>query len=152
MPVNDRDLSALEHLAYRIREETYGCKPWDRQGTHVVFARELKGKHLATAIELVTTHAVDPEAKTPAAITRPFTPAPAATPRHTHPPKRRDECPNHPGQYATSCGGCAADRLAGPGYDEAEPAPTPPRTLTAGDPTTGAAACRAALHHPERTP
>lgn len=75
MAVTDLDVSALEHLAYRIREDTHGIKPWDRQGTHVIFVRELKGKHLLTAIETVVAHASDPEAKTPAAITRPFLPA-----------------------------------------------------------------------------
>lgn len=78
MAVTEQDISALQHLAYRIREDTHGLVPWDRQGTHVIFKRELLGKHLLTAIETVVAHASDPEAKTPAAITRPFLPKHAA--------------------------------------------------------------------------
>lgn len=31
----------------------------------------------------------------------------------TRPPKRSEECPTHPGQWATACNGCAADAKAG---------------------------------------
>lgn len=92
MAVNDRDVSALEHLAYRIREDTYGLKPWDRQGTHVIFARELTGRHLLTAIETVVAHASDPEAKTPAAITRPFLPNVPRTAPPSPQPGPDDRC------------------------------------------------------------
>jgi hypothetical protein len=92
MSINDRDLSALEHLAYRIREDTPGCKTWDREGCHVVFARELKGKHLLTALEIVTRHAADPEAKTPGSITRKF------LPETTKPAATTEKCPDHIGQ------------------------------------------------------
>lgn len=122
MSVTDLDVSALVHLAYRIREDTHGLKPWDRQGTHVIFTRELKGMHLPTAVEIVIRHASDPEAKTPAAITRPFLPAapPAHRLRKSGPPRKHEECPTHAGQYADNCGGCNADALAGD--DRPEPA------------------------------
>lgn len=85
MAVTDLDISALEHLAYRIRQDTHGLVPWDRHGTHVIFKRELLGKHLPSAIETVIAHASDPEAKTPAAITRAFTPKV----QHAAPPRQQ---------------------------------------------------------------
>ena len=33
-----------------------------------------------------------------------------------HPPKKPDECRQHPGEYAHACRACAAERKGGPGY------------------------------------
>lgn len=138
MTVNDQDVRALEHLAHRIREDTHGCKPWDRPGTVTVFARELKGKHLLTAIELVVAHAQDPDAKTPGSITRNFTPAPAAPRRGDIPPTRAEECPKHPGQFPPPyCGACATESIRA--YHD------PPTDPQPGDTEAGAQACRALL-------
>lgn len=121
MSATTQDVSALEHLAYRIREDTHGCKVWDRQGIHVIFQRELVGMHLMTAIEIVVGHAQDLEAKTPAAITRSFTPRSADRPKRGGPSKKTDECPEHPGQPRVPfCGGHRADELAAR-YEEDEP-------------------------------
>ncbi|HET7407347.1 MAG TPA: hypothetical protein VFJ21_09485 [Mycobacteriales bacterium] len=137
MPTTDQDARALTYLAKRLREETYGACRWDEAGIYAVIAK-LIGRNLPTVVEQVTRHASDPEAKTPGAINRPFLPdAPKAGP--LYPPKRGEDCPRHPGQWATSCGGCEADTRA-----DDEPA-TPPRAWDAGDPRTGIAACRAAL-------
>jgi hypothetical protein len=143
--VTTDDLALLERLAYRIRQDGHGMTPWDRHGTHVVFARELVGMHLPTALEIVTRNAADPEAKTPASITRKYLPTPVDPPkRGNHPPKKGDECPSHPGQWADSCGGCHADELARVYDGEASNAkPTP--GWTAGNAETGAQACRAAI-------
>lgn len=92
MSTTAADIGLLVDLAYRIREDTPGCKPWDRQGTHVIFTRELRNMHLLTALEIVTRHAADPEAKTPAAITRKFLPA------ATKPSATTEKCPEHFGQ------------------------------------------------------
>ena len=69
----ERDAQALAYLAKRLREETYGAGPWDDAGIWAVI-KPLVGRNLAIAIEQVTRHAADPEAKTPGAITRPFLP------------------------------------------------------------------------------
>lgn len=112
MPVEATDVPQFVSLAERLRRETHGCKVWDRQGADVVFARELVGMNFRTALELVIAHAGDPEAKTPAAITRPFKPEAPAPRKRVGPPRRDEECPTHPGQYADNCGGCRADQLA----------------------------------------
>jgi hypothetical protein len=148
MPLTDRDAQALTYLAMRLRQETHGAGPWDEHGTHAVVAK-LVGRNLAVSVEQVTRHAADPEAKTPGAIMRPFTPAAPTEHRDRPlPPKRGQDCPHHPGQHATNCGGCRADQLAGPGYDD-ERAAVPPRSWDPGDPATGAAACRAAMREVE---
>lgn len=69
-----QDARALAHIASRLREETVGCCTWDIEGTIPVFTRVLVGKNLQIATELVLAHATDPDAKTPGAITRKFTP------------------------------------------------------------------------------
>lgn len=69
------------------------------------------------------------------------------------PPKRGQDCPHHPGQWADRCGGCVADRN-GVGYDEDAPAPIPPRTWDAASDTTRTTAiaqARAALRQTEET-
>lgn len=111
MPVEAADIPQFVGLADRLRRETYGCKVWDKQGTDVIFARELVGMNFRTAIELVLAHSCDPDAKTPAAIKRPFTPTNSTPTKRTGPPKKAEECPDHPGQYADNCGGCNADAL-----------------------------------------
>lgn len=68
------DVAILTALALRIRQETYGAGPWDQHGTYTVFAEDLVGTNLLYATELVARHAADPDARTPAAIRRPFLP------------------------------------------------------------------------------
>lgn len=117
MTTNEQDARALAYLAARIRNETYGANKWDEPGIWVE-CKALIGQHLITAIERVTRHAADPDAKTPGAIRRPFLPQTTAHTPKQHPPKRDAECEHHPGQWATSCGGCASDRAT------STPAPT----------------------------
>lgn len=145
MPATDQDARALTHLAVRLRAETHGCARWDAEGTYVVIKAELVGKSLPYAVEAVLCHATDPEARTPGAIKRRFTPPrPSTEPQRMHPPRRGQDCPHHPGQWATSCGGCAADRAAADGPE------TPPRAWEPGDAAAGAAAVRAQIK-PMRT-
>lgn len=130
MSATDADVRALEHLAARIRQDTHGCAPWDRQGIHVIFQRELVGMHLLTALEIVVGHASDPDAKTPAAISRPFTPKPPARGSRGGPSKKTDECPEHPGQPKQPyCGGHRADELAS--RDEEPTGDVPPAATPA---------------------
>ncbi|RNL66268.1 hypothetical protein EFK50_01175 [Nocardioides marmoriginsengisoli] len=143
MAVNDRDISALVHLACRIREDTYGCGTWDRQGIHTVFTRELTGMHLMTAIEIVVAHASDPDAKTPAAITRPFLPKPATTV-----PKDPTRCRDHPDELAEPyCRVHKTEYAVGYGeHDGPPPDPDIPADLTPAD------KARAAAGYPTRQP
>jgi hypothetical protein len=80
MPVTDRDLQALTYLARRLRDETHGCKPWDDAGTFSVLKAALHGQNLLITCQRVIGHATDPDAKTPGAIKRPFTPEPTHAP------------------------------------------------------------------------
>jgi hypothetical protein len=117
MPVTQRDVDALTYLAGRIREETYGCGRWDGAGIHAQISK-LVGQNLGIAVERVVRNTADPQARTPAAILRPFVPDTAPGPIRQTPPKRAEECPKHPGQRAVNCGGCAADRNARRDDDE----------------------------------
>ena len=127
MPTTDQDARALTYLAKRLREETHGANRWDEAGIYAIVAK-LTGRNLALVVEQVTRHAADVDAKTPGAINRPFTPeAPKAN--RWEPPKAADQCPHHPGQWATSCGGCVADKHA------ADETPRPPAAVRPADPT-----------------
>jgi hypothetical protein len=123
-----QDARALVYLARRLRDVTYGCKQWDEGGTWAVFRDELIGQNLALSIERVLCHATDPEAKTPGAIRRPFTPPkPTEQPKRGGPPKAHtaEECPKHPGQWATGCATCATEDIRA-AYDDAPPSPDLP--------------------------
>jgi hypothetical protein len=80
MPTTDQDLRALTYLARRLRDETHGCAQWDEAGTFACLKAELAGQNLLIAVQRVIGHATDPEAKTPGAIKRPFTPEPTNAP------------------------------------------------------------------------
>ena len=129
MPTNDQDARALTYLACRLRNETPKAGKWDDAGTHAVIAK-LIGHNLATTIERVTRHAADPEAKTPGAINRPFTPdGPKAEIRF--PAKAGQDCRIHPGEHDDSCRSCAADRLAGDKSAPTTARPLPPERVKA---------------------
>jgi hypothetical protein len=113
MPTNDRDVQALTYLAARIRTETYGACDWDHAGINAVISR-FKGHDLAVTIERVTRHAADPEARTPGAMERSFTPA-APVPSRRHPVKAGvDECRLHVGEVAGACRLCVVDHIPHP--------------------------------------
>lgn len=80
MPTNDQDLRALTYLARRLRDDTHGCNQWDEAGTFACLKEALAGQNLHIACQRVLGHATDPEAKTPGAIKRPFTPEPTSEP------------------------------------------------------------------------
>ena len=140
MPTTKRDLQALHYLAQRLRAETYGAADWHDNGLAAVLAK-LEGHNLAITVERVTRHAGDAEARTPAAIERPFTPdPPTAAPRQPAKAGDGDECRAHPGEWATSCRACASDSLAGD-----DPRPIVRQKPPAEVSQRGAAACRSAL-------
>ncbi|MGH9088816.1 MAG: hypothetical protein ACRDYZ_12035 [Acidimicrobiales bacterium] len=137
MPTTAQDARALAYLVKRLRDETQGANSWNDAGIWAIVSK-LVGRNLAITVEQVTRHAADPEAKTPGAINRPFLPKQPSERRDRYvPPKRGEDCIRHPGQWAGSCGGCAADLAAG------EATWLRPK---AGDADVGITACRAALH------
>lgn len=112
MTTTTRDAQALTYLATRLRDETHGCGKWDQNGTYAVIS-ELVGMNLAETIRRVVAHALDPEARTPGAIKRPFVPKTTEDPKGPRfPAKPGEECRYHPGEHAHACRACAADRLA----------------------------------------
>lgn len=99
MPTNDQDARALTYLARRLRTETQGAGQWDEAGTWT-YVSKLIGANLAIAVERVTRHAADKEARTPAAIERPFVPDAQAAPSRPEPVPVHLRCrvcdkPNH---------------------------------------------------------
>jgi hypothetical protein len=118
---NDQDARALTYLARRLRTETHGCREWDDAGTYAKIS-ELTGQNLALTIERVLCHATDPEAKTPGAILRNFTPPRPSTrePEKRGNPHKADECRKHMGEWADACRCCKVDA-----YDSDD---DPPRT------------------------
>jgi hypothetical protein len=127
MTTTTRDAQALTYLAVRLREDTYGCGKWDQNGTYAVIS-ELVGMNLAETIRRVVGHALDPEARTPGAIKRPFVPAKAEDPKAPRfPAKAGEDCRWHKGEHAHACRSCAADKLAG---DQPTPRPTTPAEPT----------------------
>ena len=75
MSTTEQDARALAYLAGRLREDTYGAGKWDAPGIWAEVSA-LIGQNLSVAIERVCRHAADPDAKTPGAIRRPYTPGP----------------------------------------------------------------------------
>lgn len=122
MSTNDRDLAALTYLAGRLRTETYGCGPWDQRGIEVKVA-EFRNQNLAIVLEQILRHATDPDAKTPGALHRKFSPPMPSDrePTKRGNPRRDQECPKHPGQWPDNCAGCKLGDL--PGYGDADREP-----------------------------
>lgn len=113
MPTTKRDLQALHYLAQRLRAETHGAGDWHDNGLTAVLSK-LEGHNLAITIERVTRHAADAEARTPAAIERPFMPEVVAPgPRQPAKPGA-DECRQHKGEYVGSCRWCVVEPIAHP--------------------------------------
>lgn len=115
--VTERDLGALTYLAGRLREETHGCAAWDQRGVEVKVA-EFRNQNLAIALEQILRHATDPEAKTPGALHRQFSPP---MPSEREPGKRGNphrgeegECELHAGQWADNCGLCKVETYGDP--------------------------------------
>ncbi len=83
-----------------------------RTGTHKTF----KGlTEIATSLVIAAHQPAPPP---------PSAPQPAYRPTRVQPinPRLEPECPKHPGQRATNCGGCRADQLAGePGTQQPLP-------------------------------
>lgn len=100
MAVTEQDARALAFLASRLRAETPKANHWDRAGIEKVVDK-LIGRDLANACERVVRHSIDPEARTPAAILRPFTPA-APESEAPRPPKSEESC-RLCGRHATNC-------------------------------------------------
>lgn len=87
---------------------------WDLPGCLAAVkavARRHPGDVALAAVRLAMT----PDAKTPAALgvlDGPHWREKLAPAGHRHPPRPAEECRTHAGEWAGSCRGCAADRLA----------------------------------------
>lgn len=113
MTFNIRDAQTLTYLAVRLRQETYGCGKWDHAGTYSVI-RELIGQGFAENLHRVIGHAMDPEARTPGAMRRPFVPKRQDEPGRRQPAKAGEDCKAHPGEYVGSCRQCAVQHIEVP--------------------------------------
>lgn len=112
MTVSKGDAQALTWIARRLREDTHGCGPWDAAGTYAVIAEHV-GQNLAETVHRVIGHALDPEARTPGAIRRPFVPKRDDGPTgRVKPAKAGEDCRRHPGEYVGSCRACLVDVLS----------------------------------------
>lgn len=140
MTTTKRDLQALAYLAKRLRDETPGARDWRDAGLWPVLAK-LEGHNLHLTIERVIRHAADPDARTPAAIERAWVPEPPKA-EVRYPAKAGDdtECRRHPGEHATGCRSCAADKKAG------EDRPTVINRTPGTPPTDTYRAARSGLH------
>lgn len=91
MTTTAQDLRALAYLAERLRAD--GSLPtWHTNGITAALSG-FEGQPLAQVVERVTRHAADPEARTPAAVLRPF--VPDAQPDRWQPT---------PGPWCSTCG------------------------------------------------
>lgn len=142
MPTTKRDLQALAYLAKRLRDDTPGAREWQDAGLWPVLAK-LEGHQLHLTIERVIRHAADPDARTPAAIERPFTPDAPTSPVRFPAKAGGDECRRHPGEHAVGCRSCAADQKAG------EDRPTVINRTPGTPPSPGYLAARSGLHTTE---
>lgn len=142
MPTTERDIQALTYLAMRLRAETPGARTWDEPGTATVFAA-MKGHNLAISVERVLKHATDPEARTPGAINRTFTPKRDQHPRGAFPPKSGEECADHVGQLPPPYCAVHANDDVRAWYDTDDD----PEPLAVPNP---AAAIRARLRNPNK--
>jgi hypothetical protein len=113
MTVTKGDVQALTWLARRLREDTHGCGQWDAAGTYAVISEHL-GHNLAETLHCVIGHALDPEARTPGSIRRPFIPKRVEEPGRRQPAKAGEDCKRHPGEYVGSCRACNVDHLDAP--------------------------------------
>jgi hypothetical protein len=110
--VSKGDAQALTWIARRLREDTHGCGPWDAAGTYAIIA-ELVGQNLAETVHRVIGHALDPEARTPGSIRRPFVPKrDEPTGGRVKPAKAGEDCKRHPGEYVGSCRACLVDVIS----------------------------------------
>lgn len=130
MSIDEQELRAIAYLAIRVRKATFGCAPWDELGL-MANLRKIQNRNLHLTIEHVMRHAADPNAKSPGVLAGSFTPEAPKAERYT-PPKKHQECKIHPGQWASSCGGCRSTELAGDGPDK------PPAKSTGGVRATAA--------------
>lgn len=112
MTVQLDDAKVFTYLARRLRKETYGCAEWDEAGTYAVI-REFVGHTYSETLHLVVGHAMDPAARTPGAMRRPFVPKRDDGGRR-QPAKAGEDCKRHAGEYVGSCRACAVEQYDAP--------------------------------------
>lgn len=118
MTTTAQDLRALGYLAERLRAESTG-PTWHTNGITAALSG-FEGQPLAQVVERVTRHAADPDARTPAAMLRPFVPDAQA-----------DRWQPTPGPWCADCG-VAKSRHDPADHDFATPAgKRPPEAIAA---------------------
>jgi hypothetical protein len=88
---------------------------WDYPGC-VAAVKAVARKPAADVAMAAIRLAMTPEAKTPGALSvanGAHWRERLAAPEPRNPPRRGEDCRNHPGEWPESCRGCASDRLAG---------------------------------------
>lgn len=114
-----------------IRHRPNGATRWHEAGTRAAIAKHCATWGLPEATAHVLAHARDPKANTPNVIASRYTPDnEPQVGGHRHPPRIADECPEHAGQYASACSGCAADDLGPRDEDPGPPLPADMDGLT----------------------
>lgn len=104
------ELQRLASMGNALRPE------WPARSLHTFLANHFAARaygDVAVALAWVCTRT---KTETPRLILEagPWWKAAATDSAHVQRPPRKDEaCPNHPGYWADSCAGCAADKLAG---------------------------------------
>lgn len=142
MPITQEQAQMITTLALACRP--HGARHWDAAGV-MANIRKISNWNLAQAIEHVIRHASDAKALSPGVIAKDFTPAAIASPRDRRgdlPPRKDEECPDHPGQFPPPfCAAHATEHVR----TESDPEPQP---LPAG--ITGADAARIAVGLPPK--
>ncbi|WP_310962131.1 hypothetical protein [Nocardioides terrisoli] len=146
MPVTKDQARILTSLI--VASRPHGAPRWDEPGIMAALAK-VADRSLPEVVIASIRAACDASARNPGVIAAPgkawdSDTVPIEAKSRPHPPKRGQDCPRHPGQFADRCGGCRADQLAGPDDDEDTP-DSPPPSWQPGDTKAGAAMCRAAI-------
>lgn len=111
--LNPAERDNLTRLIHTLRPD------WDHPGI-LTALRQCDAYDKQATIRAALTAACDDNVRTPGLIPKPGShwdqPAStrqATTTRTRRPPKRDQECSQHPGEWAGTCRCCAADRLTG---------------------------------------
>lgn len=127
MMMDRRQGQAIAALMSALRED------WDEPGCLAAVAAVKERDPHDVALAAVRL-CVTPEVRTPGALKAagPHWHERVSAPIPRQPPRRGEDCRNHPGEWPDSCRGCASDRLAGT-QTHANPRRTPldPEALAA---------------------
>ena len=119
--MNETQIARLAAMANTLRPD------WPNASIYTFIARELSARAYRDVAVALAWIACDQDTKTPKRLLEagPWWKAVAGPDSATYrPPRKTEDCPHHPGNYAEGCRGCIADQLAG---EKRPPAPAEPR-------------------------